>query len=539
MTPRKSPDSVSAAHAPGSDLPSGQCSETAFPGVSELNRTKARQRKLKLARQEEKKVREVKRGMRLIGDSSGSESTLTARARGSVLFLTVFVAVAFMFFGARSDQKIGYFDEATHLDAAYSWSNFDPVLHGEPLSSWTLNEWSCRGFYSSDFQLPECGEEIKSPSSYPAGGINYNSKHPPLYHLANGLFARIFDQLTPGNDFLLLARFANVFWLLGIFFLTLRAMKGVVEVSFQRTLSEQEHFRVTVGCSVFFCLLLSHPVVTNAFMYVSNDVAQIFGGAFALWFAVESLKRPLGHLHYLYAGLLLGFLKGFSLSSGAFLAFFLLFTFGRQEKNQGFFSKATWTRLFTIAIIPSVIIGVTAGWGSLVRARSPYGSEIPPLAPGRVSEVGIPWGTISERFIEVVFQLEISQTPYFWSGTLSSSLILLWQSATIGCLLVLIMYFSVRPDVDMLMLGRKLALSLIAASISFYLFISLYLSGFGIRKGELLYVVSRYMSGLLVPIVFGAGIVTSRVVKFEKHPMFWMGVAFLVGLIPIYEFVTT
>lgn len=445
------------------------------------------------------------------------------------------MAVVFMLFAAGADSRIGYFDEATHLDAAYSWAHFDPVLRGEPLSTWTLDEWSCRGFYNSDFLLPSCDSQIKSPSAYPAGGINYNSKHPPLYHMANGLFARSVDLLVPGENFLILARFANVFWLLGIIYLAHDALKMLSKLERKSFDTEQSSLNSTVGSCVFFLLFLSHPLVTNAFMYVTNDVAQIFGGALAFWFVIRSTLRRTALLHFIFIGVTLGFLKGFSLSSGAFISFFLLL--GMRDKNE-IVNVQWYYRVAKVAVIPVAIVLVSYGWGLLVRSQSPYSLETAPLRPEQVSEVGISWATIFSRFMEVVLQLEITQLPPFWSGVVGTAVTDLWEIATVASSVAMIIYYLACRRAESFCIEGRVVASAIVASVSFYLFLSLYLSGFGVRGGQLIYIVSRYMTGLLVPFVFGAALVATRLVKFEKRSLFWVGLATPFALFPIYEFVT-
>ena len=163
-------------------------------------------------------------------------------------------------------------DEATHADYVLRVAQGDLPRMGQPLSEQTLREWSCRGSSNVTFELPPCTDGPLDPATYPAGGQQYNSAHPPLYYAVTALVARPLAVLT-GEGLLGSARLVGIAWLTAGLWALLAALR-------------QLGTSWTLGTAVAALVGLA-PAIQHASSTVNNDASAVLAGALVLWVALR------------------------------------------------------------------------------------------------------------------------------------------------------------------------------------------------------------------------------------------------------------
>jgi hypothetical protein len=177
------------------------------------------------------------------------------------------LAAALVALNVTVSRGISPFDEATHADYALRVSQGEVPVAGDLLAQEVLREWACRGSASGTLPLPPCDSGALDPATYPAGGRQYNSGHPPLYYTVTGHAARVLSQAT-GLGFLDAARLTGVAWLTAGLWVLLAALR---RTGASWTLATA--LAAVVGLA---------PAVVHASSTVNNDAGAVLAGALAL-----------------------------------------------------------------------------------------------------------------------------------------------------------------------------------------------------------------------------------------------------------------
>lgn len=282
------------------------------------------------------------------------------------------------------NEKLSNFDEATHLDNAWRWAHFDIPQKGEPISDEILSEWTCRGFYDTSVEFPDCtAVEELDDVQFPISVSNYNTKHPPIYYVVNGFSARALVTLTPVDSFVSAARLANAVWVLLVFV-------AVSLVSRQLGLTRS----ATVAIAALAALV---PVALWRWTYVNNDVASYTTAWFitAAALRVRRVGLAAGLPALTIASVIGTFTKGFTIGAVIGATILILpdaFVSGRTVGDR--------LRSALRALTPG-ILGTLAVIGWLVFQRI-HRSDIPYVPPFiREPPVGIPWARISEQVVRL------------------------------------------------------------------------------------------------------------------------------------------
>ncbi len=306
------------------------------------------------------------------------------RRQWLAFLLASLVATVLLTPAALKDERLSMYDEATHLDNAWRWSHFDIPQKGEQISREILSEWTCRGFYDSKVNFPECTPvEGLDDVGFPLSLSNYNTKHPPIYYVVNGFVARGLVALTPIDSFVSAARIANGLWA-GLVFVVAVGLFGRLGLG----------RRPSVVLAVLAVLI---PVAFLRWTYVNNDVASYASAwiiaAVALRFKEFGFERG---VRLLALASLFGTLtKGFTI--GAVVAATIIMLPVAWSLGDRFTDRR---RNLATAMVPGFIGGLgVIGWLVIQRL---YRSDIPYKVPFvREPPDGWPWAKISAEVIRV------------------------------------------------------------------------------------------------------------------------------------------
>lgn len=317
-------------------------------------------------------------------------NSITGR-RALIVLGALAVGFAVVAPGALTDrnQKFSSYDESTHLDNAWRWSHFDAPQKGERISPEILSEWTCRGFYDSKVNFPECtGVEEISDATFPISLSNYNTKHPPIYYVVNGFIGRAIVSFTPVDSFVSAVRLANAVW---------AALVLVVATTIFRQLKLSRTAAAVLGL-----LAVLIPVAFWRWTYANNDVASYASGWLIAASALRAKRIGLrAGLAWLTCTAVFGALtKGFTIGAVIAATIVLFPTVWRTEKGeQSSPRRPGLGSLIQLAVPGASAAAAVVGW---LGFHAIYKSNIPYAAPFiREPPDGTPWARISEEVIRI------------------------------------------------------------------------------------------------------------------------------------------
>lgn len=298
------------------------------------------------------------------------------------LCLLAIMSMTFVSLSVSRESTVSILDEATHADNVYSITQWEIPRKGKYLSQTVLNEWSCFGFWSSDFNMPECGDAPYDPDDYPAGGYNYNHIHPPPYYVVDAGVSWAIRTFTPIDNFLTSTRLAGAFWLtVGTFAVWLLMLEMGISVGAARTSS---------------ALATILPAVIHLNSTVNNDGSALLVGSVVLLVTMRAMsnKLPLWSIPLVSFGA--ATFKTVFLVVGI-TAFFLV----ADEAFRRYRSGNEWKKLLLAGLLIPVAFGtVQYGWKAIqnyrtvdpeyvnaLEGKSGIASDGPPIA-ALISEVG-------------------------------------------------------------------------------------------------------------------------------------------------------
>jgi hypothetical protein len=362
-------------------------------------------------------------------------------AVGAVLALLGCVLVITAVFRGK---QISPLDESTHADYAWKTAHLHLPRAGDVLDPQIREEWSCHGSNVRGLVLPPCGTD-PGPLGYPARGENYNSGHPPVYYVITGAFARAYDAIRPGDNFITGARLVGVFWLL--------AAMGVLYTALRRFDTAWPY--AALGAA----LLPLTPGVLHANSTVNNDAPAVLGGALALLLLARVVvQRKLG---WVFPFLVTGFIASTKVVNAIPMAIvalvFLLVAVWRWRDGER--REAGRILLAAGAIVVAILI-VHVGWTAFQSGRSVPGWQSPIAGISNRPVVGLPFNELlSTSFTG--FPLTGS---YVLQPDLNSILVTLWArllTALVGAAPFVALLVFRRPSPQWLLaLGALLGMLL-------------------------------------------------------------------------------
>lgn len=187
-----------------------------------------------------------------------------------VAVFTMLILLPTLFLGVYQSKLHGRYspyDETTHISYAWSVAHGRIPAKGDAMEQPILDDWACHG-QPVITTTPGCG--VTAPlSEYPAGGLQYNYIHPPVYYAITGFSARLISHILPSISFIHAARLIEIVWIIAGIILCYLALKswGIRKL-----------YALSAAAIIPYI-----PVISSTGSAVNNDAPALACGAAILW----------------------------------------------------------------------------------------------------------------------------------------------------------------------------------------------------------------------------------------------------------------
>lgn len=307
--------------------------------------------------------------------ASARRRRLHSRRLPDILITAMLAAltIGISIIGINRAPAISPVDEITHIDYAWRIMNGSIPHRGDPLTSWTLTEWSCHGETALRTVMPKCGSSHVSDFQN-IDTENWNAWQPPLYFAYIALMTKLALTFVHADPVNVMRLFSGLLVALGVM-----ASYGTMRLWGARK-------EVAVGACL---LILSQPYIQTQAITVSDDAPVLLVGAASAclaWLVVKNRKSAWIVAFAIAA--LTAAVKTITLSPVIVTCMMLCICCIRWHRRHDPRARTALVAVLAAAVGALIITGL---WAHFVTTHTPSGWKSTTLGVNNRPYVGLPF----------------------------------------------------------------------------------------------------------------------------------------------------